>query len=331
MWMMRTSSREIDWQAGQWAVKRAAGALTGEEEAAFEAWLAADVRHPGAYLRAEAVMARVERVAVVGAERLRPKPVAKAKVALQPAPFWTRRRVVLTGGIAASVGALGVVWPALRREDPVQAFATSVGEVRTIALPDGSVVTLNTNSRLSMRFTEAARNLYLSQGEALFNVAKNKLRPFTVFCGNTQVVAVGTSFVVRALPHRPIQVLVREGVVEVKRAGALRTTVKRAAANTQTVVPTKAPMITREVPPEKLARNLAWEVGLINFDNETLGAAAEEFARYSNTRIVVEPAIADRAVTGIFASSNPVGFAKATAKVLKLHVEVSAEEVRISR
>lgn len=96
-------------------------------------------------------------------------------------------------------------------------------------------------------------------------------------------------------------------------------------------MPVGAPIVTHDVPPEKLARTLAWEVGLIDFDNEPLEQAAEEFARYSNVRIVIDPMIADRTVTGIFASNNPVGFAKATAKVLKLRVEMGNEEVRISR
>lgn len=328
---MRTSSREIDWQAGEWAVKRAAGALTPGEEAAFEAWLAADVRHPGAYLRAEAVMARLERVAVVGSEGLRPKSSPGPAIKSSSSSFWTRRRVVLTGGLAASLAAIGVVGSTFLKGTQLQEFITKVGEVRVVPLSDGSLITLNTNTRLSVRYTAMERSIDLVQGEALFDVAKDKRRPFTVSSGDTQVVAVGTSFTVRALPQRPIQVLVREGVVEVTRAGTVRTITQRAVANTRTVVADDAPIITHEVPPETLARNLAWEAGLIAFDNEPLGKAAEEFGRYSNTRIVIDPDVADRAVTGIYASNNPVGFAKVTAKVLKLHMEVSAEEVRISR
>lgn len=327
---MRTSSREIDWKAGEWAVKRAAGALPPSEEAAFEAWLATDVRHPGAYLRAEAVMARLDRIAVVGGDGLRPRSDAKPAITPLRAAFWTRRRMVLTGGVAASLAVFGVA-DTLWRRDQVRSYDTKVGEVRSVALLDGSVVTLNTNTRLSVNFTAAARNIDLERGEALFDVAKDKQRPFTVFSGNTQVVAVGTSFVVRVSPQRQIQVLVKEGVVEVKRVGKSHTTSRRAVANTRTIVPVGAPIVTHDVPPEKLARTLAWEVGLIDFDNEPLEQAAEEFARYSNVRIVIDPMIADRTVTGIFASNNPVGFAKATAKVLKLHVEMGNEEVRISR
>jgi transmembrane sensor len=74
---------------------------------------------------------------------------------------------------------------------------------------------------------------------------------------------------------------------------------------------------------------LAWQYGRIALDNETLQDAATEFARYSGVRIVVDPAVANRTVTGMFASDDPVGFAKAAASVLKLHVEVNDETVRI--
>jgi transmembrane sensor len=276
-------------------------------------------------------MARLERVAFVGGDALRPKKGAKAAVAPVSMPIWTRRRVAMAGGIAAGLAALGIVGPAFRTDHEPEVFATKIGEVHVVPLPDGSVLTLNTNTRLLVDYTEAARNIELSQGEALFQVAKDKRRPFTVSSGDTQVVAVGTSFVVRALPARPIQVLVKEGVVEVRRTGSLHAAARRVVANTRTLVPASSPIVTRPLPPERLARNLAWEAGLIAFDNEPLGSAAEEFARYSDTRIVVDSVVADRGVTGIFASNNPVGFARATAKALKLNVEVSAEEVRISR
>jgi len=83
------------------------------------------------------------------------------------------------------------------------------------------------------------------------------------------------------------------------------------------------------VPEEKLIRDLAWQQGRIAFDNQSLEDAAEEFARYSEVRIVVDPAVSDRTVTGLFASNDPVAFARAAAAVLKLRVEVRGSEVRI--
>ena len=74
------------------------------------------------------------------------------------------------------------------------------------------------------------------QGEALFDVAKNKARPFVVAAGDTNVRVVGTSFSVRHLEASPVQVLVREGVVEVFKPSAQAAPV-RITANTLAVAP----------------------------------------------------------------------------------------------
>ena len=320
---MGHASEQIDRQAAEWAARLESGDLTPEEREAFDAWLAADIRHLGAYARVEAGLVRLERLRAVGACTLR----AQTPVV---APIWTRRRIVLTGTTAAGLAAAAIVGAIVLQDSGPRAFATDIGETRTVALSDGSIVTLNTDSRMSVRYTKTERRIHLDRGEAFFKVAKNRARPFIVDALNTEVRAVGTSFTVRALPQRPIQILVQEGVVEVTRTGALDGVRVRAVAQTQTLVPAVAPIVTHVVPLPQVARNLAWRYGRIALENETLGDAAEEFARYSNTRIVVDPAVANRTVTGRFASNDPVGFARAAASVLNLHVEVGAEEVRIT-
>jgi len=196
-------------------------------------------------------------------------------------------------------------------------------------LADGSVVSLNTNSEIAVHFTREARNINLLRGEALFDVAKNKHRPFIVSAGSTRVRAVGTSFMVSMLPQKPVQVLVREGIVEMRRADAPEAKPVRAHANIQAIAPQNAPITTVAMREEKLIRDLAWQRGSIALDNQTLAEAADEFARYSEVRIIVAPDVADRTVTGLFASHDPVGFARAAASVLKLQTEVKGREVRI--
>jgi len=320
---MRHSSEQISEQAADWVARLDSGDLTPDEQAAFNAWLAADIRHLGAYARVEAGLVRLARLRAVGADTLRAKPPSVA-------PTWTRRRMVLTGTTAACLAASGLLGAIVLKGNPQQAFTTGLGETRMVPLPDGSVVTLNTDSSMSVRFTETVRRIHLDKGEAFFKVAKNKARPFIVDALNTEVRAVGTSFTVRALPRHPVQILVQEGVVEVTRTGSLGAIPVRAVAETQAVVPIVAPIVIHSVPRPQVARNLAWRFGRIALENETLEDAAEEFARYSNTRIVVDPVVANRTVTGRFASNDPVGFAKAAASVLNLHVEVASTEVRIT-
>ena len=69
-----------------------------------------------------------------------------------------------------------------------------VGEQKNITLADGSKLHLNTDSIVTVDFTENARNIVLLRGEAHFDVAHDTSRPFTVTAGNNTVTAVGTAF-----------------------------------------------------------------------------------------------------------------------------------------
>jgi len=318
---MSPKNQKIDCLAAEWAAKKELGTLSPEEEREFQHWLAADTRHLGAYGRAEAVLSRVERLHVPLLDKARSKESRLSG--------WTRRRIIAASGIAASAAAAIGVALRLPENAAENAFSTAIGQIREVVLADGSVVFLNTDTKIEVRFTEGSRNISLVHGEAQFDVAKNPKRPFIVFAGDTRVRAVGTSFTVSKLPKKPIQVLVKEGVVELQRADTAMPDPVRAAANVQAIAPIGAPIVTVAVPDDKLIRDLAWQRGRIALDNQTLEDAAEEFGRYSEVRIVVDPAVSDRTITGLFASNDPVAFAKAAAAVLKLRVEVNGSEVRI--
>lgn len=92
-------------------------------------------------------------------------------------------------------------------------YATAIGKQATIPLGDGSTVHLNTNSQISVDYSEGFRNIHLIQGEAHFDVAKNQQQPFRVYAGEGRVQAVGTAFTVY-LHKDDIEVLVTEGKVE---------------------------------------------------------------------------------------------------------------------
>src|SRR5262249_54877187 len=132
--------------------------------------------------------------------------------------------------------------------------------------------------------------------------------------------AVGTRFSVRHLDRAPIQVMVTEGLVEVKESFAAMPI--RMGPNTRAVLPlapTKGASRPVILPPEAVNRELAWREGQIAFEAEPLASAAAAFARYSPTRIVIEdPVVAHKEITGLFTANDPVGFARAAAVSLKL-------------
>jgi transmembrane sensor len=318
---MSISSQAIEDKAVEWAVKKDRG-LSPEEAAELELWLAADVRHLGAYCKAQAIMARLG--------RMHGTPLFRSElIEREPQPVWSRRRILMTGSIAASIAAFGLVGTAVWKNYFVETFTTEVGQTREVLLSDGSAITLNTDSQVSVEYGRHWRKIRLLRGEALFDVAKDKTRPFYVVAGDTQVRAVGTSFTVSMLTKQPIEVLVREGVVELNRVNAPSPAPVRAGANTKAIAMQDAPIVTAAIAPSKLERDLAWQHGRIAFERQTLEDAAQEFSRYSEIRIVVDPSIANRTVTGLFASNDPIGFAKTAATLLNLKVTISDRQVNL--
>jgi transmembrane sensor len=326
---MPTTSRDIERQAAEWVAKRELGCMSPDEMAAFDTWLTADKRALGAYCRIEGSLVRLERAGGATGDAIPPED--RADMPFEPVERRVTRRLVLGGSMAAGVAALGAVGTGVWMYRQGNADLTSGrGKVREVPLADGSVVTLNTDSEISIRYTDKIRGIHLLRGEALFDVAKNKKRPFVVFVGNAQVKAVGTSFAVSILPQRPIQLLVKEGVVELKPSTSGHSSVVRVKANTRVLIPDDSRFIAVSVAQEAVTRDLAWQRGLISFDNRTLREAADEYARYSDVRIVVDDASANRTVTGSFAANDPVGFARLTAKALDLQLELDGMEVRLS-
>jgi transmembrane sensor len=312
----------IDLAAAEWAARVDRGPLSTEDEAALHAWLDGDVRRPGAYARVRAMALYTERASALGASFRLPAPAGAI----------SRRRLVFWGGaIAASAGAVGALgWELLAGR---QEFYTRKGETRVVALADGSVVTLNTDSRVSVRLTHERRDVRLLTGEALFDVAKNPSRPFIVAAGTSEIRAVGTSFAVRRLMNAPVQVLVREGVVDVTTSDDGYLSRRRVDANSRAVAAAQGtPLRVMPVAGTELQRELAWRNGQLMFDGETLRVAAAEFARYSDIRIVVDdPALGEEEIAGLFQANDPVGFARAVAVSLRAHATIGQGEVRLAR
>lgn len=323
--MPRETAQEIDRAAADWAA-RADRDLTPDEAEALELWLAGDERRVGAYGRMRALALQTQR-----ARALTTPNAAGAFTERVSVSRPDRRRLLIGGGgaLAASLVGLGVFGRAMQR----QTFRSGLGEVRVVPLSDGSVITLNTASVLRVRFTKRRRDIELLEGEALFDVAPDSSRPFVVDAGGAQARAVGTSFTVRRLGEAPVEVLVREGVVAVMRHGRGEVET-RVVADVRAIAPLdKArPIATVAVPPGVVGRELAWREGRLAFEGETLAQAADRFARYSDTRIVIDdPQIAAEEITGLFQANDPVGFAQAIASSFELHAEVGEGQVRLKR
>lgn len=308
----------INRDAADWAARADRG-LADDEAAELAAWLAADSRRLGAYMRMSAVLAatEIERSA---------DDISRTR---RQTTMGSTRRWWLTTAAAASIAGVGV-YLGLGRP---RIYETRKGEQRVLALEDGSIVTLNTATRLEVRYSQNLRRIYLMGGEALFDVARDAARPFVVQASNVNVRAVGTSFTVAETASRTVKVLVREGVVEVARPTVRTEAPMRLEANTRAVIgDATAPVAIAQVSPVDLSRELAWREGRLIFAGESLSMAAAEFARYSDTRIVVsDPALSGSGVAGVFDAKDPVGFARAVAGSLESRAEVREGYVLITR
>ena len=325
--MSKKTAHQIDCEAADWAARIDRDPLTPEQERAFQDWLHADVRSAGAFCRMRAVALTTERARALGPDF----DPAAFEPAAEIIPPVARRRMLQVGGAIAASALIGVggTWQLLRHRGR---FSTGKGETKVVALKDGSVVTLNTASEKLVTYSDDQRGVELIRGEALFDVAKNKARAFVVGAGDTSVRVVGTSFTVRRFDAAPIQVLVREGIVEVFKPAA-RSKPVRISANTLAVAPLDdADIAARPVPAAQLHRAMAWQGGQIAFEGETLAQAVAEFSRYSDTRIVIDdPALAKEEIAGLFKATDPVGFANTIAISLNAHVSVGEGEVRLTR
>jgi len=321
--MRAHDERSIDDIAAAWVAREDRAPLTAAEAETRDAWLQADARHFGAYARAHAVLARTGRARALSAG---PAPERPA-----PRPRFVRSRRVLrwAAGLAAALSLLAI--GVHRQDDDAEYYATRKGEILRVPLQDGSAITLDSDSQVRVRYTDARRNITLLQGEALFDVAKNPGRPFVVRAQETDVTAVGTSFAVSLNERRSggVEVLVREGVVDVADTqGAVAPA--RLLANYRALANRSHGIRIEAVPSEDLEQQLAWREGMLSFNGDTLSVAAAQFLRYSDTRIVIDdPVVGSRRIVGLYSASDPLGFAHSVALSLGLVVEQQGKVVRL--
>jgi transmembrane sensor len=217
------------------------------------------------------------------------------------------------GAIAAAL-ALLVTGAILYSRTPV--VTTEIGEQRIVSLEDGTRVFLNTDTRLIVDYSQAVRNVRLTEGEALFEVARQPARPFVVRAGEQQITAVGTAFVVRNDPAE-VSVTIVEGKVEVASV--------ESPSNAHTLTPgqrlTLAATGAARIDTPELEEATAWQRGEVVMDDMRLADAIGEMNRYSLVKLAVQnPSAADVRVSGVFRVGDSARFARAVAETYRLQI-----------
>jgi transmembrane sensor len=204
-----------------------------------------------------------------------------------------------------------------------QVVASATGQLRRLRLPDGSSVILDTDTRIEVAFSNAARLVRLVRGRARFDVAAATGAPFMVEAGGRLILDRGTVFDV-AVGRDGVKVSLLRGAVEIHdraSAGQPGRILARLAPGQLAL----APVGSEDIPVQAAAAGAdRWVDGLLSYDGARLADVAADIDRYSSHKLrLADPALADLRVTGVFRAVPAEGAARALAAALGLHVTMA--------
>ena len=328
-------------QAAEWLLELQAREVSEKRIAAWQRWLMDDVRNRQAFDRLQALEEHI-----VAAREL-PWP-SDQEVATDhydgsvPVSTWQRRQsrtvshasrlswarwTVITTALAATVAgvvahvAFEVGMPSFLHRT---ALETGIGELRRTRLADGSMITVDGNSRVSIDLKTDQRDVVLERGEAFFEVAKDPNRPFVVRAGTTAIKAVGTAFDVRRAGD-DVTVSVAEGIVEVADHSSETPDEPpaRVGAGHQVRVQPE-----RTISPVSLSSDAVatWRAGQRQYVAEPLSGVVSDLSRYSKKKIIIADDAAGRvAVTGAVFERNIDTWLKSLEAALPVQVKEGAD------
>jgi transmembrane sensor len=340
-------------QAGEWFVANDEGSLDARDAAALAAWFKASPAHIEEFLGVsavardlkqartdpqyslEAILVRARAEDEVPVRRLWPR--LTETVWGRPFGGWLPAAATMAVIALLGVGAL-LRWNQRPIEHPAAPdgmtalhFETRHGEQLTRRLADNSVLHLNTDSAVSIRYSKGERLAMLSSGQATFEVAHEANRAFRVRAGAAEVIDLGTKFDVR-LDQGSTVVTVVEGRVTVGPTASGQSPLLRPIElyADQQVRVTKGAWPATPIAVDA-RRTTAWLHRQIVFDNETLERVAAEFNRYTTRPIeIATPALRKLRISGVFATDDTDAFIAFLRSLKGVRVEVTATSIRVS-
>jgi transmembrane sensor len=347
-------------QACEWFVANDEGPLDARDSAALAMWFKTSPVHIEEFLGVsaiardlkeartdpeyslEAILARARAEDDTAVERLWPRVIEAVRG--RPTRRWLTAAVAMAACAVLSVGLL-LTWN-LRPVEHVSGmggvtalhFETRHGEQLSRRLADGSVLHLNTDSAVTIRYGKTQRLVMLTAGQAEFEVAHEIDRAFRVIAGSAEVVDLGTTFDV-CLERDSTVVTVVEGRVAVGPSAMLE---KPGANSNQSQAPRFLELSADQqirmtegawpaVPVAVDAQSAtAWLRREIVFDHEPLERVAAEYNRYTAKPIeIATPALRNLQITGVFATDDPDAFIAFLRSLKGVRVEVTEKRIRV--
>jgi len=330
---------------------------TDEQRAEFVAWLKQSPLHVQEYLEtvyADRLLGHLdeERIEDVDAlvAQISPSVVTLKKRAPGGSPFLegtgggAKRRYSRFAALAALVVCVVTLPFLVRHFGAGPEYSTTLGEQRTVQLPDSSVVTLNADSRIQLNLDQAHRNIDLLRGEALFQVAQDPHRPFIVETRTALVQAVGTQFNVYDRPSGT-RISVLDGRVRItaleKDGSSLGKDGSASAKRIPATQELSAGQEAQVMPDGTIQRNtkadvtktVAWRERHLIFDDAPLEDMVYEFNRYNRaTRLVLDGVPpGSHHYNGVFDAADPQSLADLLSREPDLVVERRDGEIVIRK
>ena len=304
---------EIEQQAAAWLARKDGEHWSASEQAQLDQWLASATAHRLAYLRLQATWSSADRLA----------PAAPlSEPARQALPRFSQWRIA--AAVLVTVGA-AAGWLAGRDNLSEVRYETQLGAHQTLALKDGSKLTLNTTTQVRARVGQSERTVWLDKGEAYFEVAHDAAHPFVVIAGANKITVLGTKFSVRR-DAGGTDVVVVDGRVQVESAKSAVVLAKH-----QKVVASLDKMEQSEESDARIEQILGWREGKLVFDQATLAFAATEFNRYNKTKLVMaDTEAAKLQIGGRFDVGNVKGFAHLLQQGFGLEVRETGDTITVA-
>lgn len=299
-------------EAMDWFIRLQEMPDDGRTADVFKGWLAIDPRHGEAFERIERLMAMP---ALREASR---RDAARLAATRQPraGQSWMKYAAAIA---AIFILVLGYIqYPALLLRWQAD-YVTQAGEQKTVTLPDGSEMHLNTASAVALDFAGGKRHVRLLAGEAFFDVRPDPAHPFAVTAQFSETTVKGTAFAVRSEDNEDV-ILLERGRVAVSR---LTAPMDEVALEPGQAVAADAASISKPGAFDPQSA-LAWREGRIVFQEESFARALGELDRYyDGTVLIASRRLETLNVSGSYRIDDP-----ATA-ILTVAAAVGASETRL--
>ena len=349
-------------QAIDWFLERDERPLDSRESVALMAWYQASPINVEEFLGVASI-AHDLRAAGPDSENSVEALVARARADDDATvqSLWPRALAAITdlrvgrwqtsGLIIAALGlvSIGLFWLWNLRSVPQQAspagaptlhFATRHGEQQTQRLPDGSVVHLNTDTVVTVRYSTTERQVVLASGQAGFEIAHEPKRPFHIFAGSAEVIDLGTQLDVRLRSDSTVVTVVEGrvavGLTEVSGPSSVSSGPRQPVQLVELGPDQQVSVSRDEWPATPTAvdakRTTAWLHRQIAFAHEPLERVAAELNRYAPKPIeIMTPELRKLEITGVFSIDDTEEFLAFLRTFDGVRVDVTATQVRVSK